>query len=153
MEQELERKLELHNPTVHQTNENCQVFTGPISGCVFAMPGANVNLSAKQEVEPSKDIKKDKGEMPEALATDKAMLYWERLQKAGLVDEHCLPLVSRTKAALIANEMAECLNIPYKWSYFEDLWQRKNMRKDYNCALDQMQSLAFQDLLKEIFAD
>ncbi len=48
MEQELDQKLELHNPTVYQTNENCQVFTGPICGCVFAMPGAHVNLSASQ---------------------------------------------------------------------------------------------------------
>ena len=37
-----EKKLELHNPTIHQTNENCQVFNGPISCCVFAMPGSNV---------------------------------------------------------------------------------------------------------------
>lgn len=37
-----EKKLELKNPTIYQTNENCQVFNGPISGCVFAMPGSNV---------------------------------------------------------------------------------------------------------------
>ena len=153
MEQELDQKLELHNPAVYQTNENCQVFNGPISGCVFAMPGANVSLSAKQEVEPSQDIKKDKTEMPEALATQKAMLYWKRLQKAGLMDEHCQPLVSRTMAALIAYEMADRLKIPNKWKCFEDLWQRKNMRNDYNCALNQVQSLEMQDLLKKIFTD
>ncbi len=44
------QKLELKNPTVYQTNENCQVFTGPISGCVFAMPGAVVNQSPVQQV-------------------------------------------------------------------------------------------------------
>ncbi len=43
------QKLELKNPTVYQTNENCQVFTGPISGCVFAMPGAVVNQSPVQQ--------------------------------------------------------------------------------------------------------
>ncbi len=47
------KKLELNNPTVYQTNENCQVFTGPISGCVFAMPGATVNQSPVQQVEGS----------------------------------------------------------------------------------------------------
>lgn len=26
----------------HQTNNNCQQFFGPVTGCVFAMPGANV---------------------------------------------------------------------------------------------------------------
>lgn len=29
----------------HQENHNCQQFFGPISGCVFAMPGANVTMS------------------------------------------------------------------------------------------------------------
>ena len=41
-----EKKLELKNPTIYQTNENCQVFNGPISGCIFAMPGANVTQQA-----------------------------------------------------------------------------------------------------------
>ena len=50
------KKLELKNPTVYQTNENCQVFTGPISGCVFAMPGATVNQSPVQQIEANKQI-------------------------------------------------------------------------------------------------
>jgi hypothetical protein len=48
--------LELENPTVYQTNENCQVFTGPISGCVFAMPGATVNQSPVQQIDADKQI-------------------------------------------------------------------------------------------------
>lgn len=52
------QKLELENPTVYQTNENCQVFTGPISGCVFAMPGATVNQSPVQQVDAVKDVEK-----------------------------------------------------------------------------------------------
>ena len=43
-----DKKLELKNPTIHQRNENCQVFNGPISGCVFAMPGSTVNQHATQ---------------------------------------------------------------------------------------------------------
>lgn len=43
-------KLELKNPTIHQKNENCQVFNGPISGCVFAMPGSTVNQDSIQRV-------------------------------------------------------------------------------------------------------
>lgn len=52
------QKLELEHPTVYQTNENCQVFTGPISGCVFAMPGATVNQSPVQQVDAVKDDRK-----------------------------------------------------------------------------------------------
>lgn len=32
----------------HQENNNCQQFYGPISGCVFAMPGSTVNMQAPQ---------------------------------------------------------------------------------------------------------
>lgn len=44
------KTLKTDNATIHQTNENCQVFNGPISGCVFAMPGATVNHTAVQKV-------------------------------------------------------------------------------------------------------
>ncbi len=91
--------------------------------------------------------------LPEPLATPQAMKYWKRLQDAGLMDENYYPKVSRTKAAFIANELSECLNIPFKWKYFEELWKRNNMRNDYNSALDQRQSLELQDLLKNLFAD
>lgn len=52
-----EIKMELKNPTIHQKNENCQVFNGPISGCVFAMPGATVNQSPVQKVSAAKPEK------------------------------------------------------------------------------------------------
>ena len=91
--------------------------------------------------------------MPEVLTTKKAQRYWSRLQKAGLVDDDYKPLVSRPQAALIAFEMSERLNMRFKWKSFEVLWQRKNMRNDYNEALNQIQTLKFQDLLKKIFTD
>lgn len=48
MERNDEKRLELKNPVVHQKNENCQVFNGPINGCVFAMPGANITQQPGQ---------------------------------------------------------------------------------------------------------
>lgn len=50
-----EKKLDLKDSTIYQTNENCQVFNGPISGCVFAMPGATVNQSPVQQVSATKE--------------------------------------------------------------------------------------------------
>ena len=45
---------------------NCQVFNGPISGCVFAMPGATVNQSPVQNVKDgSKDDKESHDEIEE----------------------------------------------------------------------------------------
>lgn len=53
------QKLELKNPTINQTIKDCQVFNGPISGCVFAMPGAVVNQSPVQKVNPTEQINHD----------------------------------------------------------------------------------------------
>ena len=75
---------------------------------------------------------------------------WQRLKDARLVDEHGQPLVSRPEAALMAYMLAERLHIDQKWKFFEQLWQRKNMRNDYNTALEQRKSLDFQDRLKEL---
>lgn len=58
-----EKTIEHKDSTIYQTNENCQVFNGPISGCVFAMPGAMVNQSPVQQVTP--EIVEDKSEETE----------------------------------------------------------------------------------------
>ena len=93
---------------------------------------------------------KTKG-LPEVLATDRAMRLWEKGRQAGYVDECYQPLISRTQSALLADAMAERLGIKEKWKAFEELWQRKYMRNDYNLALTQRQSYKFQDDLKRLF--
>jgi hypothetical protein len=90
------------------------------------------------------------GELPKVLATDEAMVLWRKAQQAGYVDEHYQPLLSRTQSALLADAMAERLGIKEKWKVFEALWNRKNMYKDFYYALNQKQSLVFQDKLKAI---
>ncbi len=91
------------------------------------------------------------GELPDVLATDEAMVLWQKAQRAGYVDEHFQPLLSRTQAALLADAMAERLGIKEKWKVFEGLWHRKYMRSDYNLALTRKKSLDFQDELKKLF--
>ena len=86
--------------------------------------------------------------LPEALSTEAAMALWRKAQRAGYVDEHYQPLLSRTQAALLADAMAERLGIKEKWKVFEGLWHRKYMRSDYNLALTQQQTYEFQDELK-----
>jgi hypothetical protein len=78
------------------------------------------------------------------------LALWKRAQDAGWIDEGFSPLVSRTKAALLAERMSGLLGIQNKWKVFESLWSRNNMRGDYNDALGQKQSLVFQDKLKNI---
>ena len=90
--------------------------------------------------------------LPEVLATDEAMALWQKAQRAGYVDEHYQPLLSRTQAALLADAMAERLGIKEKWKVYGDLWKRNNMRGDYTRAMNQRQSLDFQDKLKRLFS-
>ena len=97
----------------------------------------------EKEAEPSA--------MPEALRTEEAKVLWEKVQRAGYVDDNYLPLISRTQSALLADAMAERLGIREKWKVFEALWNRKYMRSDYNLALTRKQSLDFQDELKQLF--
>jgi hypothetical protein len=89
-------------------------------------------------------------ELPDVLKSEKALVLWKKAQDAGWIDEGFRPLVSRTKAALLAERMSGLLGIQNKWKVFESLWSRNNMRGDYNDALGQKQSLVFQDKLKNI---
>ena len=81
------------------------------------------------------------------------MALWKKVQQAGYVDENYQSLLSRTQSALLADAMARRLGIRNKWRVFETLWNRKNMRGDYNDALNQRQSLKFRDKLKIVLAD
>ena len=91
------------------------------------------------------------GELPDVLRTPEAMALWQKAQQAGYVDARYQPLLSRTQAALLADAMAERLDIKEKWKVFETLWNRKYMRSDYNLALTRKGSLDFQDELKQLF--
>ena len=99
---------------------------------------------------PTKD-RSTSTELPEPLATPEAMALWQKAQQAGYVNEHFQPLLSRTQAAMLAYEMTKLLGIRHKWRIFEAFWNRKNMRGDYNDALNQRQTLAFQDSIKALF--
>ncbi len=93
----------------------------------------------------------DTSTLPASLCTEQAMVLWQKAQDAGYVDDNYQPLISRTQAALLADAIAERLGIKEKWKVFEGLWNRKNMYHDYYRAMEQQQSLAFQDTLKQLF--
>lgn len=122
---------------------------GTVNGDVIEAGGVkNVtnNYYTEPQEKPSEDLVLTT-ELPDVLAQSE---LWERLKEAGLVNGENLPACSRTEAALMASELAERLGIAHKWKMFEALWHRKNMRGDYNEALEQKKSLAFQDRLKNI---
>ena len=66
----MEEKKKKSDITNHfEAGANCQVFNGPISGCVFAMPGANVT---QNPVQPSTELDEQQQDVVEKL---KPMFY------------------------------------------------------------------------------
>ena len=88
-------------------------------------------------------------EKPAELQTEEARRLWDAARDAGWVDDDCQPLLSRSLSALLADRMATLLNIQNKWKVFETFWNRKNMRSDYNDALNQKQFDEFYEKLKK----
>lgn len=67
---EMEEEKKKSDITNHfEAGANCQVFNGPISGCVFAMPGANVT---QNPVQPSTELDEQQQDVVEKL---KPMFY------------------------------------------------------------------------------
>ena len=70
--------------------------------------------------------------LPEALASDEAMIFWRRLQENHFVDDKfqlCAD-ISRKQAMYIADLFAERLKLKNKWRLFEELWNIKNMAQE-----------------------
>ena len=133
-----------------EAGANCQVFNGSVSGCVFAMPGSTVTqqtVSQQTAITAAVVPHDERVEIPDVLTQSEP---WQELVEAGLIDENGQPTVSRPEAALMADMLAERLKIANKWKLFELLWQRKNMRNDYNTALNQRKSLNFQERIKKL---
>ncbi len=71
---EEEGKTIIHNN--YSQGANCQVFNSPVTGCVFAMPGAQVT----QQLPPASA---DKEETPEATLDEKQEAIVEELARAA----------------------------------------------------------------------
>ena len=94
------------------------------------MPEPEQQKTQQQEVTP---------DVPPLLDTPRARELWQQAIAQRWVNEQLRPLLSRPLAALLADRMAQVLDIAHKWKLFEQLWHRKNMRNDYNDALCQQQ--------------
>ncbi len=66
------------------------------------------------------------------LASDKAMKYWIRLQKAGFVDANRMlrQETTRQQAMYIADAFAVKLGIKSKWKTFEQLWSINHLAQE-----------------------
>ena len=150
--------LKLVNELLEQLHRKEKDHQGSIVLNIYGKGSLHVNHVDTQNFygdacpKPQKETEKEyTPTLPPSLRTDDAMVVWKKAQDAGYVDANYQPLISRTQAALLADAMAERLGIKEKWKVFEGLWNRKNMYHDYYRAMEQQQSLAFQDTLKQLF--
>ncbi len=81
-----------------------------------------------------------------------AMVLWEKLQKAGIVDEHLMPTgkMSNTQLTIVAVEVCALLNLKFKWKWFEKLWNKKNLRGYNSRSLNQENSFLFREEIRQI---
>ena len=107
----------------------------------------NLSIDKVGTMQMAEGWQAQKTDIPKVLAESE---LWKQVMEAGLVNEQGQPTVSRPEAALLADMLASRLGIANKWKVFEKMWHRNNMRNDYNTALDQKKSLAFQEKLKKI---
>ena len=102
------------------------------------------NYGTMKQVEPGatqiiynygseKEEKAEPGEVSAELAETE---LWKKVQEAGLVDADGQPTVSRTEAAILADILLEKMGKEHEWTLFEKMWNRKNMRNDWQAALE-----------------
>ncbi len=127
----------------YEAGANCQVFNGPISGCVFAMPGSTVNQSPVQNTNLQEGCQEKKqaskaeqlsnvSDTDNPLLNEAAMKYWALLNKHGFTsaDHHLMSTTTRKQAMYIAETFAEKLDMKSKWKPFEKLWGIKNLAQE-----------------------
>ena len=94
------------------------------------------------------------------LSSPKAMLMWQRLQQAGMIDDRYQPVgLTRTEMALLAEEMNKRLGDENdnllgirEWKPYETLWHKNHMKSDLQRACLQDKTPEFRDRLKQLFA-
>ena len=93
--------------------------------------------------------------LPDVLATGMAMKYWQRLQKAGFVDEHyqLSATTTRKQAMYIADVFTDKLQMRSKWKPFQELWLINNLAQEKWEMQDTGKSPARSEDIEKIFAD
>ena len=140
-------------PTVKAGEGSNQPINVNISFNKGAISGNNININLSPDLlsQRNNEMPSEEPTLPVELCTEEAMALWSKVQEAGYINENYQPKISRTLSAILADEMAVRLNILDKWKTFEGLWNRRNMYRDYYKALNQEQTLKFQEDIKHIF--
>lgn len=90
--------------------------------------------------------------LPDILRSARALSLWDKLYDAGLVDQYCQPLGSRTEMAIIAKEMAGRLSICNHWKVFGTLWNKMGLGSAYSKAHDTQKGWDFEKRVRSILS-
>lgn len=93
----------------------------------------------------------DTSVLPAELTTDLAKQLLTTAQNAGWLDENYMPLLSKSKQALLAHEIAVMLDLDIIWKPFEILWQEKHLQQYYQKALQQTNTGDFLLIIRKEF--
>ena len=90
--------------------------------------------------------------VPEVLRTPEASALLNKAVAAGWLNEQWQPMVSSTKAALLAMHLAVILKIENQWQVFGKLWNRNSgsLRTSYNKGMEQKKAGDFLKQLKSV---
>lgn len=128
---------------------------------VFNFNGANVTFNDIHDNHNCTIIVPQQGKnaatnasIPEELSTEEAKQLLSKLQQADLLDANYQPCSNHTKTyyALVAKEVSNHLGLEKCWAPFEELWSRKNMRNDYQRALESKTSGKYIEEIHAILA-
>ena len=86
----------------------------------------------RRKLQEAETESEDVSLLPDVLTTGMAVKYWQRLQKAGFVDEHyqLAPTTTRKQAMYIADVFSDKLQMRSKWKPFQELWHINNLAQE-----------------------
>ena len=87
------------------------------------------------------------------LSSERAIVFWDRLEEKGFVDEHyCLmPSTTRQQAMYIADKFSSHFRMKAKWKPFEQLWGIKNIAQEKYTWLESGKFPSRADEIDEVF--
>jgi len=105
---------------------------------INASIGEVIAQLANQPFHIGKEDKNAQPTIPEELDKPEVKRMLDKSREAGWLDKNYQPIISRTQAAMLANQIGTLCNIQPRWRPFEKLWHREHLCKDYDKAQNQI---------------
>lgn len=101
---------------------NCHIFES-----------GSINIEHVEHFHQAEGVKPSP-QLPEVLRTERAQALLKKAQAAGLLDANYKYIGNKSRAAVLADVIAEKLALEPRWSPFEELWEVTNLRQTFYSA-------------------